>query len=355
MKRPDLPAQHAKQAAQAQADANAATQAARSVKTAKPAKLAKATAPRKTRKSAAAEVADDPFVTEFGAAALSAPEIQPNATASAPKPAKPSKFAKSAKQGKPVDPARQARRDIHTARKRRSAELRAERRRFTAGRRRRRWMVITGVSVIATLFIGVFGVAYSPLMAVRTITVVGTSTLDAAAVQAALAPQLGTPLPLVDTDAIAKELAVFPAVQSFSTESIPPSTLVVRIVERTPIGSFERNGGFDQVDSAGVVIATAAEPFAGVPVLDVPDTAGEAFKTVSSMMLALTPELRAQASEAGATTASDAWFQISGGPQVTWGDASNAVLKLKVLQILLVQSGGSNEINVSAPNSPFTR
>lgn len=348
MKRPDLPAQHAKQAAQAQADANAAAQAAKSTKP------VKVTAPRKARKPAAAEVVDDPFVTEFGAV-QDAPESRPDATVTAPKSLGLVQSAKSAKPGKQVDPARQARRDIRAARKRRKAELRAERRRFTAGRRRRRWMVITGASVIAALFIGVFGVAYSPLMAVRTITVVGTSTLDAAAVQAALAPQLGTPLPLVDTDAIAKELAVFPAVQSFSTESIPPSTLVVRIVERTPIGSFERNGGFDQVDSAGVVIATAAEPFAGVPILEVPDTAGDAFATVSSMMLALTPELRAQASEAGAKTASDAWFQISGGPRVIWGDANNAALKLKVLQILLVQSGGSSEINVSAPNSPFTR
>lgn len=338
MKRPDLPNEHAKRASAAKAS----------------------TPPKRTTKNAAQPtVDDDPFITEFGAAAVAESAsataeqlIQPEPVA--PVATKRAKRTRVKKQAEP-DPARQARADIRAARKRRAAELRAERRRFTAGRRRQRWIWFGSAGVIVALFLVVFGVAYSPLMAVRTISVTGTTTLDVAAVQAALAPQLGTPLPLVNQDQIAKELAVFPAVQSFTTESIPPSTLVVRITERTPIGSLKRNGNYDEVDAAGVVLATAPDPIPGVPVLKVVDTAGAPFQTVSSMMLSLPADLRAQASEAGAKTASDAWFQISGGPKVVWGDANDAALKLKVLQILLATSGDSSEINVSAPNSPFTR
>src|SRR5207244_6325854 len=62
------------------------------------------------------------------------------------------------------------------------------------------------------------------------------SRIKAAAVSAALKDQLGRPLPLVDFNAIRADLAAFPLIRSFSTESHPPSTLVVRIVERVPVG-----------------------------------------------------------------------------------------------------------------------
>lgn len=216
-------------------------------------------------------------------------------------------------------------------------------------------MLLGGAGVIGLLLLAVFGVAYSPLMAVRTITVEGTSTLDPAAIEAALAPQLGTPLPLVNIDQIRTELSAFPAVQSFVTESHPPSTLVVRITERTPIGVLAQNGQFDTVDSAGVVMASGADQPAGLPVLQVPGTDSDAFRTLGSVLLALPADLRGRLSEAGATSTVDAWFQIAGGPKVVWGDASEPVLKLKVLQALLASAGDVSEINVSAPNSPFTR
>lgn len=216
-------------------------------------------------------------------------------------------------------------------------------------------MIGGGAAVIGLLFLSVFGVAYSPLMAVKTITVAGTTTIDPAQIQAALAGEIGTPLPLVNPDDIARALAAFPAVQSFSTESVPPSTLIVRIVERTPIGSLNRNRAYDLVDSAGVVLSTTPEAPAGVPVLEVDSTESDAFRTVSSMLLTLPADLRAQAVRAGAESSSDAWFDLASGTHVVWGDANNGVLKLRVLQALLQSAGGSNEINVSAPTSPFVR
>lgn len=271
------------------------------------------------------------------------------------KPAKPAKAQKPAKQPKVIDPAKAARADIRAARKARRASMRADRRRFTADRRRRRWLVGTVVGAIVLLFAAVFGVAYSPLMAVKTIEVSGTSSIDPATIEVALSGQLGTPLPLVNADDIAAALGAFPAVQSFSLESVPPSTLIVRIIERTPIGSLAADGGYQLVDSAGVVMATTPEPPAGVPVLDVAGTNTDAFHTVGSMLVTLPADLRGRATSAGADGASDAWFQLADGPKVVWGDANDGALKLKVLQALLVSSGGASEINVAAPSAPFTR
>ncbi len=290
---------------------------------------------------------------------------RPNQAAAKRKVAKPtvgeytaaeSRTAKSSPRTREPDPAEQARAEIRLARKRRRAQLRAERRRFTAPRRRRRRLVLGVVGIVVLLFVGVFGVAYSPLMALRTITVSGTTTLNQDDIRAALSSQLGTPLPLIDQQLIAKQLGAFPAVQSFSTEAHPPSTLNVRIVERTPIGAISRNGAYDVVDPAGVVLLTAAQAPAGLPVLMVSDTSGDAFKVVGSMLLALPSELRGQLSQAGADSSVDAWFQLSSGPKVIWGDASNPQLKLKVFEALLKASGASvDQINVSAPDSPFTR
>lgn len=215
--------------------------------------------------------------------------------------------------------------------------------------------MLSSLGVIAALFIGVFGVAYSPLMAITTIRVVGTSQLNADTLAQALAGQKGTPLPLVSSDAIKKALSAFPAVQSFSTESIPPSTLIVRIVERTPVGSVPTSTGWNLVDSAGVVLASEATPRAGVARLDVPDTVTGAFQTVARMLLTLPPALRAEVTEAGASSDVNAWFRLSSGTKVVWGDANNDMLKLRVLQVLKAKSPGASLINVSAPNSPYTR
>ena len=103
------------------------------------------------------------------------------------------------------------------------------------------------------------GAAYSPLFAVEQIRVVGSQQLDAAAVEAALADQLGTPLPLVDESAVKAALVTFPLVESYTLEARPPHELVVRIVERMPIGLIETRAGYTLVDAAGVVLSTTAD------------------------------------------------------------------------------------------------
>jgi cell division protein FtsQ len=77
------------------------------------------------------------------------------------------------------------------------------------------------------------GVAYTPIMAVRDIQVEGARLVSSDLIVRDLDGQLGTPLPLVDQSAIKAALVKYPLVQSYSVESRPPSTLVIRIVERT--------------------------------------------------------------------------------------------------------------------------
>ena len=51
------------------------------------------------------------------------------------------------------------------------------------------------------------------------------------------------------------------------TRTVPPSTLVVQIVEREPLGVVATAGGFDVVDAAGIVLESVTTRPEGVPVI----------------------------------------------------------------------------------------
>ncbi len=154
------------------------------------------------------------------------------------------------------------------ARARRKA-LRAEVRRFTGRQRRKRLLWLGGAASVVLLVLATLGAAYSPLFAVEQIRIVGSETLDTLAVEAALKDQLGTPLPLVDESAVKAVLVTFPIVESYTLEARPPHELVVRIVERTPIGLIQTRAGYTLVDAAGVALSTTSTPAPGRPVVTV--------------------------------------------------------------------------------------
>ena len=97
--------------------------------------------------------------------------------------------------------------------------------------------------LVALVTVGVVAGAYSPLMALREVRVEGAQRIPAAEVVAAFDGELGTPLPHDRADAVHDALADFSLIETYSTETIPPGTLVVRIVERTPVGVIEAEAG----------------------------------------------------------------------------------------------------------------
>lgn len=240
------------------------------------------------------------------------------------------------------------------ARARRRYE-RGEIKRFTKRSRRRRTILLTVAGALVALVAIVAVVAYSPLMAVRTISVEGASRVDAAAVSAALDGELGVPLTLVDRDDIATALAVFPLIQSYSVESRPPDTLLLRIVERTPVGVLESGGTFTLVDAAGVTIEQGTAAQAGYPVITTPsgNWTGAAFAAVARVMRALPTDLVGQVTAAAATTADDVTLTLGGGASVVWGSADDSAIKAVVLAELMAATDPETvaSFDVSSPTS----
>lgn len=241
-------------------------------------------------------------------------------------------------------------RDVWRAARARRKRLRAEIRRFTQRSRRRRMIWLGVLGAVVLLIGGSALAAYSPLFAVEKITVVGASSLDASAVEAALADQIGRPLALVDESDVKAALMAFPLIETYALEAKPPHDLTLRIVERTPIGVIESDAGYTLVDAAGVALSTTPEPPAGQPILSVDGgTDSDAFESVGLVVRSLPADVRAELSAVTATTLDDVTLTLSTGLTVVWGSADQSVDKARNLTSTMVANPEARTIDVSAP------
>jgi cell division protein FtsQ len=214
-----------------------------------------------------------------------------------------------------------------------------------------------GFFAFVTVLLGLLAVAvFSPLLSLSEITVEGADRVDAAEVRTSVESQLGTPLALLDFDLIEKQLGDFALIRSFVTRTVPPDTLVIRIVEREPLGVVDSDAGFDTVDAAGIVLASSVERPEGLPLIRMVsvDADGEVFGAISEVLLSLPSSLLAEVESIAATTRDDVTFVLRGvGHSVVWGSADSSAFKARVLATMLGSTASTvrSEFDVSAPES----
>lgn len=256
-------------------------------------------------------------------------------------------------------PAVSASASARASRRARRREEKAVVKRFTRRARQRRNGVLAGAGVVGAL-LGLIAIAvFSPVLALRTVVVDGTVRLDPGTVASAVSGQLGTPLALLDEGRLRDDLATFTLIRSYSTELVPPDTLVIHLVEREPIGVIVTATGFDVVDPAGVVIETVPTRPAGVPII-VPDDGAEGvgFRSMAQVLLALPADVLAQVDRITAGTRDDVTLLLAGSDQrVVWGSAEESTRKAAALAFLLGRYGsaGPGEYDVAAPGTAVFR
>lgn len=233
-------------------------------------------------------------------------------------------------------------------------------RRFTRRTRRRRQLLAVVAATTVLLVGSVAVVTLSPLMSLDTVTVVGAERLSATEVAASLDDHRGTPLALLDEVGIRDDLAAFPLIRSYTTEVVPPHTLIIRIVERVPIAVIARGSAVELVDAAGVVVERGAERPEGIPLI-APESAeidSVAFESVAAVLSALPAELRSRVDVIAASTRDDVTFSMTGaGHRVVWGSAERSALKARVLAAAIGATDQSRawEYDVSAPETLVVR
>ncbi len=192
-------------------------------------------------------------------------------------------------------------------------------------------------------------------MTLTDIEVMGRVAVPEKVIVGAVKDQIGTPLALIDYTAISDKLGSVVRIQSFSTELRPPHTLLVRIVERTPIGAIQGAKGWGIVDAAGVVMQTTKKAPKSVPSLNVESVDSPGFLAAVRALLALPPKLRSDVRSISATTRDTVQFVLRGVPhEIRWGSDEQSTLKAAVLDRALAiakKKGGTYVIDVSAPDT----
>lgn len=256
--------------------------------------------------------------------------------------------------------AAQAKRELKDAVRARKAYERDEQRRFTAHLRRRRITIFVSIGAVVGLAVFVGVGVFSPLMSVRTITISGTHLVSATTIQQELASQLGRPLPLVDTGLIRATLAKQPLIKSYSLQSIPPDTLIVNVVERSPIAYLKTPHGYSLVDPAGVSIEVTPTRAQSYPLINVAggSATAQGFPGAVSVLNALPVSVRSQVTEVQAESTDNVVLTLRGsGARVVWGSAEQSALKAKVLAALMTHyhPRSSSVYDVSSPESVVVR
>lgn len=255
--------------------------------------------------------------------------------------------------------ARAARRHARAATRDRRRYERDEVRRFTLRSRRRRTILSICLGAVALLIAFVLIGAFSPLMALRHIEVRGADRISENDIVQALDDQMGRPLTLIDNAEVRQVLGTFPLIRSYSTEARPPDTLVIRLVERTPLAVLKTSQSFQLVDQAKVVIEETAKRPDGYPLITTAtgDAGDTGFTAAVAVLVSLPGQLRATVDTVNGGTRDDVTLTLTGGTRVVWGSAEDSELKAVVLAQLMKKTAPESvtEYDVSSPGSAVVR
>lgn len=253
-----------------------------------------------------------------------------------------------------VDPVREAEARLKQAGRDRRHREQRERRRFTEHLRVRRRRALIAFGAVAALALFVIAGVFTPIMAVRDVQLRGAQALNVDELQQSLSRFQGVPLALVTDQDVHRAIEAFPLVQRYSIERIPPHTLIVTVEERIAAVALEREGGFDLLDPAGVLLGRVPERPAGVPLgsAELTDTSSPAFAAATGVVRDMPEDIRAQLETVRASNAQNVTFTLVGGTEVLWGESKETQRKAVVLRSLLASIGPVSMIDVSAPDAP---
>lgn len=249
--------------------------------------------------------------------------------------------------------AREEAAELRDAAKRRRRAERAQVQRFTAGRRKRirNWGIGIGAVVVA---LGILiALVTTPVMSVREIRVEGSDRVTEEQVVEALEAQLGKPIALVNDSEIGDALSQFTALESYAVDLLPPSTLLIRITERTPV-ALSADGNL--LDAAGIDLGAPREGEGNLPTVKDVAPGSPEFEAISRVLTNLSPFMLEHVSEISASSPQSIQLRTDRGQTVIWGGADQSTLKSETVQALLQSDAVEGKtIDVSAPEHPVVR
>jgi cell division protein FtsQ len=223
--------------------------------------------------------------------------------------------------------------------------------------RRRPWRLTAWVAgAVALVAVLVWLVAFSPVLAVRAVEVVGVPADEVDPITRLAAVPLGTPLARVDDAAIADRVRQRATLANVSIERSWPGTLVIHASPRVPVLVAKNpKGQLHVVDSRGVAYAQVRSAPKGVPTVDAASDdalSKDALMAAVDVVEVLPPSLQKQTTNVRVSGANLVTLRVR-GTTVVWGGVGQPEKKLAVMTALL--KSRPKLIDVSVPDTPVTR
>ncbi|MBY8861693.1 FtsQ-type POTRA domain-containing protein [Nocardia sp. CA2R105] len=190
---------------------------------------------------------------------------------------------------------------------------------------------------------------FTPLLAVRTVTIDGLETVPEKQVRDALQVPEGVSILRLNTDEIAHRAAAIPKVHSVRVRRVFPATVRVTVEERTAVLYFDSPQGPHLLDADGVEFAIEPPP-PGVPKLTTsrPGDSDPVTRAAVTVLTAASQGLRGQVGEVVARSVSDIELKLRDGRTVLWGGAADSARKAEVVVPVLTRPG--QVYDVSTPD-----
>lgn len=222
---------------------------------------------------------------------------------------------------------------------------------------RRRRLLLAGVAVLVAALVWL--VAFSPVLAVRTVQVTGAPPALTDRVRAVADDVVGTPVVRADTSAVRQRVAEIDGVRAVQVDRSFPRGVRVAVTPRTPVLVIEQAGVRRLVDTEGVAYARGAKAPRGLPVVKV---AGEEppgrpeLSSLATVLAALPAQERARVSGLRLSSSGQVSFTL-GDLAVSWGDATRSPAKARSLRALrpIIDKDGAKAVDLSSPDRPVLR
>lgn len=187
----------------------------------------------------------------------------------------------------------------------------------------------------------------TPVLAVRSVAVTGTERLTPAQVRGAADVVAGTPLARIDTGDVVRRVRALSGVAEVEVTRGWPSTLRVRVTERTAVAGLVDASGVTLVDADGVAFAPAPRLPPGLVRLQVPRPGAKdpTTRAALAVLAELPPALRGPLRIVRAASPSSVTLVLSGGRQVLWGGTGDTALKVQAAQALLKLPGSFFDVS----------
>lgn len=211
------------------------------------------------------------------------------------------------------------------------------------------------MAALALVCGGVWLVFFSSQLALKKVTVTGTSYLSHAAVVDAAGLPMGRPLARLDLSAAQDTVSALGAVKSVDITREWPSSVRIQVTERQAVAVVQTGQLIRGLDAEGLLFREYATRPSNLPLVqaNVVDTDARALAEAATVASALPSDLNRRMRLLTVDSVDSITLQMKNGKQVFWGSADDSELKADVLVALLKQPG--RVYDVSAPSLPTVR